>query len=131
MVALGCRQRTEKPKWEINATYHESCSCNAPCPCPFGLPMTNSYCKLNSLLDVHEGQFNNIDLKGVKVILSGSVGGWGEYYFSDATTTEQKSAIENILKVVNNSGFDTILTSKLTKINSRTKMETYHFPLQI
>lgn len=112
----SCQQRTEKPKWAMKATYHESCSCNAPCPCPFGLPMTNSFCKLNSLLDVHEGQFNNIDLKGVKVILSGKVGDWGEYYFSDAVTLEQKTVIEKILKVVNNTSFDTILTSKLTKI---------------
>ena len=113
----GCHQKSTEQQWSIKATYYESCSCNAPCPCPFGLPMTNSFCKLNSLLEVHEGQFNNTDLKGVKVILSGFAGKWGEYYFSEATTNKQKHSIENILKTVNITGFDTILTSKKTKIN--------------
>lgn len=117
----GCHQKSIKQQWSIKATYHESCSCNAPCPCPFGLPMTNSFCKLNSLLEIHEGQFDNIDLKGVKVILSGYAGEWGEYYFSETTTNKQKHSIENILKTVNIAGFDTILTSKKNKINFEKK----------
>lgn len=116
ILLFGCQQKTIKPKWTINATYHESCSCNAPCPCPFGLPMTNSFCKLNSLLYIHKGQFNDIDLKGVKVILSGSSGKRGEYYFSETTTNEQKRSIESILKIVNIANFDTILVSKKTKV---------------
>ena len=124
---LGCQQKTLKPKWAINATYHESCSCNAPCPCPFGLPMTNSFCKLNSLLEIHEGHFNEIDLKGVKVVTTGSSGDWGEYSFSETTTDEQKSAVENILKVVNIYGFNTILTSKKTKIVFEKKDDTVAF----
>jgi Protein of unknown function (DUF1326) len=118
---LGCQQKTENTKWSLKATYYESCSCNAPCPCPFGLPMTNSFCKLNSLLEIHNGQFNNIDLKGVKVILTGSSGKWGEYYFSEATTNEQKRSIESILEIVNIAGFDTVLISKQTKINFENK----------
>ncbi len=118
---LGCQQKTENTKWSLKATYYESCSCNAPCPCPFGLPMTNSFCKLNSLLEIHNGHFNNIDLKGVKVILTGSSGKWGEYYFSEATTNEQKRSIESILEIVNIAGFDTILKSKKTKINFENK----------
>jgi len=46
-VLAGCQQIYETPKWELKATYHEGCSCNAPCPCPFGLPilvyLPNSY----------------------------------------------------------------------------------------
>lgn len=126
---FGWQQKTEKPKWYINATYHESCSCNAPCPCPFGLPMTNSFCKLNSLLDIHEGRYNSIDLKGVKVILTGTSGKWGEYYFSEATTNEQKRSIESILKIVNITKFDTILASKKTKINFEKKGSSVAFSM--
>lgn len=126
---LGWKQKSEtsKSKWSIKATYYESCSCNAPCPCPFGLPMTNSFCKLNSLLEIHEGQFNDIDLKGVKIVTTGSSGDWGEYSFSETTTDEQKSSIESILKVVNVYGFNTILASKKTKIDFEKKEETVTF----
>lgn len=120
---FGCKQKSEnsKSKWSIKATYYESCSCNAPCPCPFGLPMTNSFCKLNSLLEIHEGKFNDIDLKGVKLVTTGSSGDWGEYSFSETTTDEQKSSVESILKIVNVYGFNTILTSKKAKIDFEKK----------
>ncbi len=124
---FGGEQKTEKPKWYIKATYYESCSCNAPCPCPFGLPMTNSFCKLNSLLEIHEGKFNNLDLKGVKVVITGSSGDWGEYNFSETTTDEQKSSVESILKIVNVYGFNTILTSKKTKIDFEKKEGSVKF----
>lgn len=126
---FGCKQKSENSKsnWSIKATYYESCSCNAPCPCPFGLPMTNSFCKLNSLLEIHEGQFNDIDLKGVKVVTTGSSGDWGEYSFSEITTDEQKTAVEIILKIVNVYGFNTILTSKKTKIDFEKKEESVAF----
>ena len=114
---LSCQKKTENSKWSIKATYYEGCSCNAPCPCPFGLPMTNSYCKLNGLLNIHEGKYENIELKGVKAILSGSVGEWGTYYFSETTTKEQILAVEKILATVNIAAFDTILSSKVTKID--------------
>lgn len=115
-VLVACQPTSEEPRWFLKATYHESCSCNAPCPCPFGLPMTNSYCKLNSLLDIQEGRYQDTKLNGVQVILSGSVGKWGEYYFSESTTDEQKAAVEQILNVVNIGHFDSILTSKKEKI---------------
>jgi hypothetical protein len=117
VLISGCQEKTEIPNWSLEATYYESCSCNAPCPCPFGLPMTNSYCKLNGLLEIHEGHYNDIDLKGLQMIMSGSVGKWGEYYFSEATDSAQKHSIEYILEVVNAAGFDTILSSEKTKIN--------------
>jgi Protein of unknown function (DUF1326) len=105
-----------KAKWSIKASYYESCSCNAPCPCPFGLPMTNSYCKLNAILVIHSGSYNKIDLNGTKLIVSGSSGKWGTYYFDDKASTEQKAAIEKILAIVNPGGFDTILSSSYSKI---------------
>lgn len=113
--------KTAKPKWTIKATYYESCSCNAPCPCPFGLPMTNSYCKLNALLVIHKGSFNKTDLKGINLIMSGSVGKWGAYYFSEETTSDQKRSMEQILSIVNPGGFNTILTSQHAKVDVEDK----------
>jgi hypothetical protein len=123
ILFFGYKQKieTSNPKWSIKATYYESCSCNAPCPCPFGLPMTNSFCKLNSLLEIHEGQFNGIDLKGVKVVTTGSSGDWGEYIFSEKTNDEQISSVESILEIVDIYGFKTILTSKKAKIDFEKK----------
>lgn len=111
-----CQILNQKSKWHIKAKYYESCSCNAPCPCPFGLPMVNSFCKLNGLLEIYSGKYNKTKLDGINVIISGSVGQWGEYYFSEKVTDDQKKAIEHILANVNAGGFDTILISKKAKI---------------
>lgn len=127
IIVSGFQLNKVEPKWTIKATYYESCSCNAPCPCPFGLPMTNSYCKLNALIVIHKGSFNKTDLKGVKLIMSGSVGKWGAYYFSEETTNDQKRSIEQILAIVNPGGFDTILTSQHAKINVEDKGDKIHF----
>ena len=121
VIVSAFQLKTAKPKWTIKATYYESCSCNAPCPCPFGLPMTNSYCKLNALLVIEKGSFNKTDLKGIKLIMSGSVGKWGAYYFSEETTNEQKRSMEQILAIVNSGGFDTILTSQYAKVDVEDK----------
>ncbi|MDP1843663.1 MAG: DUF1326 domain-containing protein [Sediminibacterium sp.] len=130
-ITLGksaeCQSFNDKPKWFLNATYYESCSCNAPCPCPFGLPMVNSYCKLNGLLEIHSGEYNKINLEGINVIISGSVGKWGEYYFSEQSTKDQKLAIESILAKVNAGGFDTILVSKKEKIDISKQNEIVAF----
>ena len=126
-LLAGFQQKKDLPKWALKATYHESCSCNAPCPCPFGLPMTNSFCKLNSLVEIHEGHYNNINLAGVRVILSGSAGQWGEYYFDESTTIEQQQAVEVILKTVGITGFTTILNSKRTHISFEKKDDKLSF----
>lgn len=127
IIVSGFQRNKAKPKWTIKATYYESCSCNAPCPCPFGLPMTNSYCKLNGLIVIHNGSFNNTNLKGAKLIISGSVGKWGSYYFSEETTNDQKRSIEQILSIINPGGFDTILTSQHVKINVEDKGDRIRF----
>lgn len=116
MFTFSCQSNEGKEQWAINAIYYESCSCNAPCPCPFGLPMTNSYCQLNALLDIQEGIFNNISLKGVQVLISGSSGRWGEYYFPQAVTDAQIQSVCSILQTVNVSGFDSILVCTRTNI---------------
>ena len=126
-LLAGFQQKKDLPKWALKATYHESCSCNAPCPCPFGLPMTNSFCKLNSLVEIHEGHYNNINLAGVRVILSGAAGQWGEYYFDESTTIEQQQAVEAILKTVGITGFTTILNSKRTHISFEKKDDKLSF----
>ncbi len=123
LTLTGCNRqniiekKSNEKKWYLDATYHEGCSCHAPCPCPFGLPMTNSYCKLNGLLVIHEGRYQNTDLSGLKAILSGSVGSTGEYYFTETISDKQKNALEKILKKVNITAFDTIVKSEKTTIN--------------
>lgn len=116
LIQTACLEKNE-PTWFLKATYYEGCSCTAPCPCPYGLPMSNSFCKLNGLVDIHEGEFNNIDLSGTRAILSGSVGDWGEYYFDTKTTDEQMKALEELFKIVDVTGFKTILKSQKAKIN--------------
>ena len=111
----GCQKQGE-PEWFLKATYHEGCSCNAPCPCPFGLPMTNSYCKMNALIDIHDGRYDKIDLSGIQVVMSGSIGSWAEYYFPETISDQQQKALEDLLKIINGFGTDNILKSEKTKV---------------
>jgi len=78
--------------------------------------MTNSFCKLNALLDIQEGVFNDISLNGIKVLISGSSSQWGEYYFPQTATDAEIQSVRTILQTVNISGFDSILVCERTKI---------------
>lgn len=124
----GCNSK--QGAWFIKATNYEACSCNAPCPCPFGLPMINSYCKLNSLVEIHESKYKNIDLSGLKIILSGVVGEEGEYFISEPVSDEQINAFQEILKIVNPGGFSKISFGGKVAINYRNKIGiiNYHTP---
>jgi hypothetical protein len=106
LVFQSCK--TQKGDWFIKATYHEACSCNAPCPCPYGLPMTNAYCKLNSFIDIHQSKYKNTDLTGLKVILTGAVGKPGQFYIAEPVKEEQINAFKELISIVNPGGFKEI-----------------------
>jgi hypothetical protein len=125
MAVQACNSK--KVAWFIIATYYEACSCNAPCPCPFGLPMTNSYCKLNSLVDIHESKYKNCDLSGLKVILSGAVGGAGEYFISEPVSAEQISAFKEMIEIINPGGFKKITFGGKVSIEYDSKNETIKY----
>ena len=58
--------------WSIRGDYVEACSCDFLCPCvPKNLttPASNDFCKVTLGYEVHEGQFGDLDLKGVKFIV--------------------------------------------------------------
>ncbi len=106
MVCLGCN--TQDKEWFIKATYHEACSCNAPCPCPYGLPMTNSFCRLNSYIEIQKSEYKNINLSGLKVILSGGSGEAGEFFVMKPVTKSQLRALHELIKTINPGSFKEI-----------------------
>lgn len=106
LVFNSCK--VNKGDWFIKASYHEACSCNAPCPCPYGLPMTNSYCKSNSFIDIHQSNYKNVDLSGFKVILTGGVGEPGKFFIAEPVKEEQIIAFKDLLTIINPGGYNEI-----------------------
>lgn len=47
----------------------ELCSCNTPCPCAFGQEPSNGLCQGFVMLDIREGNLNDVDLGGSKAVL--------------------------------------------------------------
>lgn len=101
---------TQKPDFQITASYIEACSCNLFCPCYFNPYAASAhggehYCKFNNVLRVDKGYYKNTKLDGVKVWLSGDLGSewsqgkadWLVITFDPAVTKEQQEAMSDIL----------------------------------
>jgi hypothetical protein len=110
------------PKWAMNATIIEACSCPMFCQCYFsdkpaghaaagheGHGMAGEhYCKFNNAYKVNSGQYGDTKLDGAKFWLGGDLGGdfskgqmdWAQLTFDPAVTKEQREGIQKILAVV-------------------------------
>jgi hypothetical protein len=81
----------------------ELCSCNTPCPCAFGQEPSRGYCQGFVLLDIHEGNLNDVKLDGTKAVMAVNLpgvwtaGNWKAALILDAGNSEaQNDALKNI-----------------------------------
>src|SRR4051794_33536013 len=116
-----------EPKWAMNASIIEACSCPMFCQCYFdtkpaahgadgheGHDMANMggggehYCKFNNALKVNHGNWGDTKLDGAKFWVSGDLGGdfsqgkmdWAVLTFDPSVTKEQREGIKKILGYV-------------------------------
>jgi hypothetical protein len=82
--------------WSLTANLAECCSCEIPCPCNFGRP-TQQRCDGNRLVEIVEGHAGELDLAGVRFVVSFEMGKWTRIYADAAMSAEQKSGFESIL----------------------------------
>ena len=73
----------------------ECCSCEIPCPCNFGRP-TDRRCDGNRLIEITEGFAGNLDLAGVRFLVTFEMGQWTRIYVDDQLSDSQQSAFEAI-----------------------------------
>lgn len=84
--------------WSISGDYAESCSCNVPCPCLFGNAPTKGHCDVNNYVEIKKGHLNDVNLDGVSLSITGRLGNWVKFFFSEGTTKEQAEAAMALMK---------------------------------
>ena len=103
MLLVGALALTAIPAlagdWAIGGEYAESCSCTVPCPCLFGSAPSKGHCDVNNYLEIKKGHLVDVSVDGVTLSITGRLGSWAKFFFSEGTTDEQaKAAIELMQK---------------------------------
>jgi hypothetical protein len=106
-----------EPKWSMNATIIEACSCPMFCQCYFDTkPAAHAghgtheghvthFCKANNAYKVNNGSYGDTKLDGAKFWFAGDLGGdfsqgkldWGVLTFDPSVTKEQREGIKVIM----------------------------------
>jgi hypothetical protein len=96
--ALLGRTRTARAagEWSLAADVAECCSCEIPCPCNFGRP-TTLRCDGNRLIEIREGHVDDLDLAGVRFLVTFEMGQWTRIYVDDKLADSQSAAFDAIL----------------------------------
>jgi hypothetical protein len=88
--------QTASPAWSIRADVAESCSCPVSCPCNFGNP-TQAPCHGTRLIEIHDGRYDSVDLKGVSFAVTFRMGQWSRIYVTNTITDTQMKALDGLL----------------------------------
>jgi hypothetical protein len=118
-VTLGGAEKTAAPKWSMNATAIEACSCPMFCQCYFNTKPAGHaghshgeggehFCKFNMAYKVNRGSYGATKLDGAKFWIAGDLGGdfskgnmdWAVLTFDPSVTPEQREGIKAILPEV-------------------------------
>jgi hypothetical protein len=97
LTALSAPPRAAAPDWRIVATVAESCSCTVSCPCNFGGSPNRMPCEGNRLISISSGHYENVDLKGVSMLVTFGMREWSKIYVSDKVSDAQMKAMEALL----------------------------------
>lgn len=109
-LAIAAISNAADPKWSMNSTVIEACSCGMFCPCYFStVPSSHDghkhFCKFNMAHKINKGSYNGVKLDGAKFWLAGDLGSdfgdgegdWVEVTFDPAVTKEQREGIAAIV----------------------------------
>jgi hypothetical protein len=109
----------------MKGEYFKNCSCVPGCPCDtHGYPGPNEFCEGIVGMNVLEGNFDDVDLSGVKWVLvvhwpkalhDGN--GTGEIYIDESTNDEQRQALGQILSGEAGGPIFEILSSIITTVH--------------
>ncbi len=102
------------PKWSVNATIIEACSCPMFCQCYFATKPAEHhghgdggghFCKFNNAFKINKGSYGDTKLDGAKFWVGGDLGAefsdgemdWAVLTFDPAVTPPQREAISTML----------------------------------
>ena len=92
--------------WKISGLYFEACNCDLVCPCYSGKPPTYGFCEGNCAWHIRRGQFGDVSLDGLNVIMVQRCDGFMRetkwkcrYYVDDRATPEQFDALRRIFSL--------------------------------
>lgn len=112
---LGAATAAQGPKWSMNATIIEACSCPMFCQCYFSTkPAAHGhdhgaggghFCRFNNAYRVNKGRYGKVKLDGAKFWVAGDLGAefddgqmdWAVLTFDPSVTKEQRDGIAAIL----------------------------------
>ena len=83
-------------QWSLSADIAECCSCSIPCPCNFGKP-TSMSCYGNRLIEIYEGHFNDVNIAGIKFVVTFEMGKWAKIFIDDQLDKLRFQALEGLL----------------------------------
>lgn len=96
---------TAIPAWHLAGEWFDTCKCNVPCPCEFAEPPTYGDCEGVLVWRIREGNFGDVRLEGLNVLMLGSFVGnvWAEHsdayaavFFDERADDAQREALQTI-----------------------------------
>jgi hypothetical protein len=97
LLAVVVPSRAQVTKWQLTATVAESCSCTVSCPCNFGGEPSRMPCEGNRFISIDTGQYQDVDLAGVQLLVTFNMRNWSKIYVSDTVSERQMRAVEAML----------------------------------
>lgn len=96
-LLLVIPSRAQSPSWQLSATVAESCSCTVSCPCNFGGEPSRMPCEGNRFITIDKGNYQDVDLSGVQLLVTFNMRNWSKIYVSDKVSERQMKAVEAML----------------------------------
>ncbi|HTR63622.1 MAG TPA: DUF1326 domain-containing protein [Candidatus Binataceae bacterium] len=95
---------TQKPKWQIEGEYFESCNCEVLCPCLLtGARPTEGHCDVVLGFHIDKGNYGGTDLAGLNAVQALTTpdvmsrgNGTLAVYVDSRATADQRAALEDI-----------------------------------
>lgn len=84
-------------EWALKGDVAETCCCQAACPCVFNSAPTLGHCEGSTLFEIEEGNFGDVDVDGLNVVMTYRFGEWLRLYIDEHATDEQAAAVVNVL----------------------------------
>ena len=89
--------------WNVEGYYFEACNCESVCPCYSARPPTYGYCEGNCAWHIRQGQYGDVTLDGLTVIMVQRCDGYMRdtpwqcwFYLDERATSEQFDGLKQI-----------------------------------
>ncbi len=104
LLTTACSTATgntaSSPEWAAKGTWTDSCCCKVSCPCLFGSGPTEGFCQGASHVQIDAGNYGDVKLDGLAVVLTHDIGKWAKIYVSDAADEKQVEALGELMPKV-------------------------------